>query len=127
MECDDSLLTAKNKLKQAAEAAKTTRKVQANFVNTTPAQPTSSRNAIAGQATAADLPIAPLPRNSRLGKYFEYDLSKLHNSKGGFLTEEDGDAGAKTVAQILREKARERQKIKEGEEPGMSRVVLGDM
>lgn len=90
-------------------------------MNTTPAQPTSSRNAVAGQATAADLPIAPLPRDSRLGKYFEYDLSKLHNSKGGFLTEEDGDGGAKTVAQILREKARERQMIKEGEEPGKPR------
>ncbi|KAI5452503.1 DNA repair protein rad14 [Naganishia albida] len=111
-------LKAKNKLKQAAETAKTTRKASSNFVNTTPAQPTSSRNAAAGQATAADLPNAPLPRDSRLGKYFEYDLSKLHNSKGGFLTEEDGDTG-KSVAQVLREKARERQMIKEGEEPAI--------
>jgi hypothetical protein len=54
------------------------------------------------------------------GKYFEYDLSKLHNSKGGFLTEEDanGSNGVKSLAQIEREKARERMMIKEGEEPG---------
>lgn len=34
------------------------------------------------------------------------------------MTEEDGDGAAKSVAQVLREKARERQMIKEGEEPG---------
>jgi DNA-repair protein complementing XP-A cells len=52
-------------------------------------------------------------------------LSKLHNSKGGFLTEEDGDTG-KSVAQVLREKARERQMIKEGEEPGEQNGQMRD-
>ncbi len=58
--------------------------------------------------------------NTPQGKYFEYDLSKLHNSKGGFLTEEDGPAsGIKSLAQIEREKARERMMVKEGEEPSI--------
>lgn len=118
---DEPLLAAKNKLKQDAQAIKATRK-PANFVNTTPHQPSSSRNAASGvQAAAKDLKDtpAPLPRDSRLGKYFEYDLSKLHNSKGGFLTEEDGDA-RQTMAAIQREKARERARIAAGEEPGQS-------
>jgi DNA-repair protein complementing XP-A cells len=116
-----SSLTAKNKLKQDAQAIKATRKT-ASFVNTTPNQPSSSRNAASGvEAAAKDLKEAPAPlaRDSRLGKYFEYDLSKLHNSKGGFLTEEDGDERQKLIA-IQREKARERARIAAGEEPGSS-------
>jgi DNA-repair protein complementing XP-A cells len=114
-----SSATAKNKLKQDAQAIKATRKT-ASFVNTTPNQPSSSRNAASGvEAAAKDIKdaSAPLPRDSRLGKYFEYDLSKLHNSKGGFLTEEDGDERQKLIA-IQREKARERARIAAGEEPG---------
>lgn len=62
--------------------------------------------------------FSPPPRGSQ-GKYFEYDLSKLHNSKGGFLTEDDvSTSGAKSLAQIERERARERMMMKEGEEPG---------
>ncbi|KAH8120565.1 XPA protein C-terminus-domain-containing protein [Phellopilus nigrolimitatus] len=33
-------------------------------------------------------PARPLRRDTRLGKYFEYDLSKMVNSKGGFLVED---------------------------------------
>lgn len=52
------------------------------------------------------------------GKYFEYDLSKLHNSRGGFLTEDDlaGDR-IKSVVELAREKERERKMMREGEEP----------
>jgi hypothetical protein len=53
------------------------------------------------------------------GKYFEYDLSKLHNSRGGFLTEDDleGDR-IKSVVELAREKEREKKMMREGEEPG---------
>ncbi|TXT15710.1 hypothetical protein VHUM_00213 [Vanrija humicola] len=63
---------------------------------------------------------APLPRDSRLGKYFEYDLSKLHNSRGGFLTVDDleGDR-IKSVVELAREKQREKQLMREGEEPAI--------
>ncbi|KIK98512.1 hypothetical protein PAXRUDRAFT_134077 [Paxillus rubicundulus Ve08.2h10] len=60
--------------------------------------------------TAASSPTAPrtakpLKRDSRLGSYFEYDLSKMVNSKGGFLVE-DG----KEVDEDLRAKQRERER-----------------
>jgi DNA-repair protein complementing XP-A cells len=46
----------------------------------------------------------------------------LHNSKGGFLTEDDpagpGGGAGKSVREVLKEKERERQMIREGEEPG---------
>lgn len=52
------------------------------------------------------------------GKYFEYDLSKLHNSRGGFLTEDDLDGQrVKSVVELAREKERERRMAREGEEP----------
>ncbi|KAG1866314.1 hypothetical protein C8R48DRAFT_600630 [Suillus tomentosus] len=58
----------------------------------------------------------PLKRDSRLGKYFDYDLSKMVNSKGGFLVE-DG----KEVDEDLRakERERERQRAKQNLEPPM--------
>ena len=71
---------------------------------------------------ASTSPTAPKPppklkRDSRLGKYFEYDLSKMVNSKGGFLVE-DG----KEVDEELRakEKERERQRAMQNVEPGTS-------
>ncbi|KAF8168292.1 thioesterase-like superfamily-domain-containing protein [Crassisporium funariophilum] len=47
----------------------------------------------------------PLKRDSRLGTYFEYDLSKMVNTKGGFLVDE----GSK-VDEDLRRKEKEREK-----------------
>jgi DNA-repair protein complementing XP-A cells len=46
-----------------------------------------------------------LQRDSRLGKYFDYDLSKMVNSKGGFLVEDD-----KEVDDDLKTKERERER-----------------
>ncbi|KAJ7042564.1 thioesterase-like superfamily-domain-containing protein [Mycena alexandri] len=56
----------------------------------------------------------PLHRDSRLGKYFEYDLSKMVNSKGGFLLE-DGKEVDEDL--IRKEKERERQRIEKNMEP----------
>jgi DNA-repair protein complementing XP-A cells len=44
-------------------------------------------------------------RDSRLGKYFDYDLSKMVNSKGGFLVEDD-----KEVDGDMRRKEKERER-----------------
>jgi hypothetical protein len=57
------------------------------------------------------------------GKYFEYDLSKLHNSRGGFLTEDGEDEASriKSLVELAREKERERAMMKAGEEPRESR------
>lgn len=63
-------------------------------------------------------PTRPLRKqHDPLGNYIEYDLSKLHNSKGGFLVDED-EAGSKTVEELARERDRERQRIKAAEELG---------
>lgn len=66
-------------------------------------------------STSPTKPIPKLKRDSRLGKYFEYDLSKMVNSKGGFLVEDD-----KEVDEDLRakEKERERQRAQQSTEPG---------
>lgn len=55
-----------------------------------------------------------LQRDSRLGKYFDYDLSKMVNSKGGFLVEDDKevDDHAKT-----KERERERQRAVQNLDP----------
>ncbi|ORX38216.1 XPA protein C-terminus-domain-containing protein [Kockovaella imperatae] len=86
------------------------------YVNKQSAQPASARNMVEQQKQQEE----PLKRNPGLGKYFEYDLSKLHNSRGGFLTEDDADDGRiKSVIEMAREKERQRQMIMEGEEPAI--------
>ncbi|KAF8446185.1 hypothetical protein L210DRAFT_3610689 [Boletus edulis BED1] len=58
----------------------------------------------------------PLKRDSRLGSYFEYDLSKMVNSKGGFLVEESKGADEDLRA---KERGRERERAMQNAEPPM--------
>ncbi|SNX84467.1 related to DNA repair protein RAD14 [Melanopsichium pennsylvanicum] len=63
----------------------------------------------------------PLQRDKSLGDYIEFDLSKLHNSKGGFLIDdEDPAASKKTMDDLRKEKERERQRMRDYAEPGIS-------
>lgn len=63
----------------------------------------------------------PLQRDKSLGDYIEFDLSKLHNSKGGFLIDEnDPSIKGKSVEDMLKEKQRERQRLREYAEPAIS-------
>ncbi|KAI0286755.1 hydrophilic protein [Russula aff. rugulosa BPL654] len=55
-----------------------------------------------------------LQRDSRLGKYFDYDLSKMVNSKGGFLVEDDGGANDDLKT---KERVRERERAMQSLEP----------
>ncbi|EKM83444.1 hypothetical protein AGABI1DRAFT_123773 [Agaricus bisporus var. burnettii JB137-S8] len=57
---------------------------------------------------------APLKRDSRLGKYFDYDLSKMVNTKGGFLVEDGQEVDEE---RIRKEKERERQRARQDLEP----------
>lgn len=50
---------------------------------------------------------APLKRNNRLGNYFEYDLSKMVNSKGGFLVE-DNDKSDERTRMLEQQRAEQR-------------------
>lgn len=59
----------------------------------------------------------PLARDSRLGKYFDYDLSKMVNTKGGYLVEDDKEVDETMIA---KEKQRERERARHNEEPRMS-------
>lgn len=52
-----------------------------------------------------------------MGKYFDYDLSKMVNTKGGFLVEDDKEVDE---AMIAKEKQRERERAKHNLEPRMS-------
>ena len=58
-------------------------------------------------STSAASSSKPLKRDSRLGTYFEYDLSKMVNSKGGFLV---SDGGNVDMDLIRKEKERELQR-----------------
>lgn len=68
-----------------------------------------------------------MARDKALGDYIEFDLSRLHNSKGGFLVDDDdpaqGGAPRKTIQEVRLERERERQRLREAMEPG---VVLDD-
>lgn len=65
----------------------------------------------------APKPEAKLKRDSRLGKYFEYDLSKMVNSKGGFLVEDNKEADEELRA---KEKQRERERAQQTLDPRKS-------
>ncbi|KIY49195.1 DNA repair protein [Fistulina hepatica ATCC 64428] len=54
---------------------------------------------------------------SALGPYFEYDLSKMVNTKGGFLVQDDKEIDEAT---IRKEKERERQRAIQNVEPSVS-------
>ncbi|KAE8217696.1 hypothetical protein CF319_g8274 [Tilletia indica] len=93
--------------------------------------PSTSRNAHEGSSyqtrgTKRKAPPtsseAPLPRDKSLGNYIEFDLSKLRNSKGGFLVEdEDGPGGsaAKTVEELKKERERQMQRLEQEQDPGI--------
>ena len=68
-------------------------------------------------------PTAPKPppklkRDSRLGKYFEYDLSKMVNSKGGFLVEDGKEVDEEPPAKKIRIEGEESVEEKEATPKG---------
>lgn len=70
-----------------------------------------------GATPAAGTSAASAPRlqrDSRLGTYFEYDLSKMVNSKGGFLIADDKEIDEATRRKELE---RERQRTMQNLEP----------
>lgn len=75
-------------------------------------------------AGAVEDPNAPLPRDKSLGNYIEFDLSKLQNSKGGFLVDEDEgkELKNKPLEQLRAERERIQARLREGMEPGINLV-----
>lgn len=112
---------ALNRLKAKAKHSTPATDANQTYVHNKSGAPANARNMVAEQA--APVEDAPLRRDPKLGKYFEYDLSKLRNSRGGFLTEDDDGDRVKTVVEIARQKQREKQMMRDGEEPGELRLV----
>ncbi|WFD31558.1 DNA repair protein rad14 [Malassezia sp. CBS 17886] len=74
----------------------------------------------------------PLQRDKALGDYIEFDLSKLQNSKGGFLVEDkEGQEAVQTIEDLKKEREREKQRLRDQMEPGIgldptTRPVCGE-
>lgn len=83
----------------------------------TSSAPNANNKRSLNSVVAADpnSPTQPLRRDSRLGKYFEYDLSKMANPKGGFLVEDGKEVDEQARS---KEKQRERERAKQTLEPG---------
>ncbi|EJU01028.1 DNA repair protein [Dacryopinax primogenitus] len=69
------------------------------------------------QGPSTSKPEAPLPRDSWLGTYYEYDLSKMVNTKGGFLTEAEKGEAEKAQETRRKELERERERMKQNFDP----------
>ncbi|KAF8499140.1 XPA protein C-terminus-domain-containing protein [Russula emetica] len=82
-----------------------------------PTRPTNNN------ANASSSGEKQLRRDSRLGKYFDYDLSKMVNSKGGFLVEDDGGANDDLKT---KERERERERAMQSLEPLATTAIYLD-
>ncbi|TFK41346.1 thioesterase-like superfamily-domain-containing protein [Crucibulum laeve] len=105
-----------NRLK--AKAAQRQREYEASSSSHQNANNKRPLGATPAESTSPTAPATskPLKRDSRLGKYFDYDLSKMVNSKGGFLVEEGKEVD---LDRIRKEKERERQRAMQSLEPPM--------
>ncbi|KAE8193602.1 hypothetical protein A4X06_0g5022 [Tilletia controversa] len=135
---DGELLTHAAPTRTNGTSARTSEKMSTRNAAAGPSTvrntPATSRNAAQGaglyntrgtkrkerpSSGAAD---APLPRDKSLGNYIEFDLSKVRNSKGGFLVEDDdapGGNAAKTVEELKKERERQMQRMEQEQDPGI--------
>ena len=99
-----------------AKARQREREEQASSSSSVNANGKRPLGVVPATSTSPTAPKAPpkLKRDSRLGKYFEYDLSKMVNSKGGFLVEDDKEMNDELRA---KERERERQRAMQALEP----------
>jgi len=96
-----------------AKARQRQREQEASSSSTPNASQKRPLEVVSAVSTSPTAP-KPLKRDSRLGKYFEYDLSKMVNSKGGFLVEDGREVDEDSRA---KERERERQRAMQNLEP----------
>lgn len=83
--------------------------------------PNKAKQASLLAAGAIEDPNAPLPRDKSLGNYIEFDLSKIQNSKGGFLIDDEDDSKTqKTLQELRAERERMRERMRDGMQPGIN-------
>ncbi|WFD36224.1 [histone H3]-lysine(4) N-trimethyltransferase [Malassezia cuniculi] len=83
------------------------------------ATPASVRDASTRDATVSQSANRESPTKRRLGDYIEFDLTRLHNSRGGFLVEESNDE-LEALEERRKERERELQRMRDQMEPGIS-------
>lgn len=90
-------------------------------VDATHISPNKARQSSLMAAGAIEDPNAPLPRDKSLGNYIEFDLSKIQNSKGGFLIDDEDDSKTqKTLQELRAERERMRERMRDGMQPGIN-------
>lgn len=96
---------AKVREREAAHAESSSSAAARNANNKRPLQvvPAESKSPTAPNRSEA----SPLKRDSRLGTYFEYDLSKMVNTNGGFLLEDLG-ASDERIKMLEKQRADQR-------------------
>ncbi|TDL28815.1 hypothetical protein BD410DRAFT_712119 [Rickenella mellea] len=105
-------LKAKAKQRQRETQAAASSSNAPNVNNKRPLEVTPATST----SPTAPKPPARLKRDSRLGKYFDYDLSKMVNSKGGFLVEDEKEVDED---RITKERQRERERAVQNLDPPM--------
>lgn len=103
-------LKAKAKLREreAAKAESSSSATTRNANNKRPLQVTPADSTSPTAPSKKASKEAPLKRDSRfMGNYFEYDLSKMVNSKGGYLVE-DLSAADERTKRLEKERADQR-------------------
>ena len=120
---NDTLL-AKARQREARARAEPSSTVNANnkrplaVTLATSTSPTAPSKRAYEKKNGDDDGLGPLKKNTRLSNYFEYDLSKMVNTKGGFLLDEDGGPGKGVDEEVRRrEKLREKERIAKNAEP----------
>jgi DNA-repair protein complementing XP-A cells len=103
---------------KARQREKEASTVASSVRNANSKRPLSVVPAVSGSPTAPSKKAGSdhykLQRDARLGKYFDYDLSKMVNSKGGFLVEDDKEVDDDQKA---KERERERQRAMQNVDP----------
>ncbi|EIN13614.1 hypothetical protein PUNSTDRAFT_109805 [Punctularia strigosozonata HHB-11173 SS5] len=103
-------LRAKQRQREQEESSSSSTRTNLNHKRPLDVVPANSTSPTAPGASKS----RPLKRDSRLGKYFDYDLSKMANSKGGFLIEDDKEVDEDMRA---KEKQRERERAMQNLDP----------
>ncbi|KAF8610476.1 DNA repair protein [Ceratobasidium sp. AG-I] len=114
-------IKAKARIRAQAEAEADTQS-SSNANGKRPLRVTEGDSASPTKQSKAQDANAPLKRDTRLmGRYLDYDLSKMVNSKGGFLVEEKSNFDEETRR---KEKERELQRLKQSFDPRESSVHI---
>ncbi|KAF7319993.1 DNA repair protein RAD14 [Mycena kentingensis (nom. inval.)] len=107
-------LRAKAKQRQREEDASGANQLNENNKRPLGVVPATSNSPTAPGPSKGKGKEKPLARDSRLGTYFEYNLSKMTNTKGGYLLEDGKEVDEEDVRKA---KEREKQRIQKNLEP----------